>query len=103
MFLKIITHPVFMNLNFHMPMVVDLSHPLIMLTGENGSGKSTLLHSLYYSLKGEEVENFSYKLLQKPDRLGDVFLFRIGLYSLWSYPPIQPNHLIFVELHPSLF
>ena len=75
MFLKIITHPVFMNLNFHMPMVVDLSHPLIMLTGENGSGKSTLLHSLYYSLKGEDVENFSYKLLQKPDRLGDVFLF----------------------------
>ena len=75
MFLKIITHPVFINLNFHMPMVVDLSHPLIMLTGENGSGKSTLLHSLYYSLKGEDVESFSYKMLQKPDKLGDVFLF----------------------------
>ncbi len=75
MFLKIITHPVFINLNFHMPMVLDLSHPLIMLTGENGSGKSTLLHSLYYSLTGEEVANFTYKLSNKPDDLGGVFLF----------------------------
>ena len=38
MFLKILAHPVFVNLNFHMPMIVDLSHPLIMLQGENGSG-----------------------------------------------------------------
>ena len=75
MFLKIITHPVFINLNFHMPMVLDLSHPLIMLTGENGSGKSTLLQSLYYSLTGEEVANFTYKLSNKPDDLGGVFLF----------------------------
>ena len=51
MYLKILSHPVFMNLNFHMPMVVDLSHPLIMLEGENGSGKSTLLYSIYYALK----------------------------------------------------
>jgi hypothetical protein len=35
MFLKILAHPVFTNLNFHMPMIVDLSHPLIMLRGEN--------------------------------------------------------------------
>ena len=46
MYLKILAHPVFVNLNFHMPMIVDLSHPLIMLQGENGCGKSTLLHSI---------------------------------------------------------
>ena len=54
MYLKILVHPVFVNLNFHMPMIVDLSHPLVMLTGENGSGKSTLLHSIYYALRGGE-------------------------------------------------
>ena len=75
MILKILAHPIFMNLNFHMPMVIDLSHPLILLSGENGSGKSTLLHSLYYSLRGEEVDNFSYRVLQKPDDLSEVFLF----------------------------
>ena len=74
MFLKILTHPVFMNLNFHMPMVVDLSHPLIMLKGENGSGKSTLLHSLYYALRGDRIENFSYRL-QPGKRPKNVFLF----------------------------
>lgn len=74
MFLKILSHPVFMNLNFHMPMVIDLSHPLIMLSGENGSGKSTLLHSLYYAFRGEEVENYVYRFQgTKPD--GRVFLF----------------------------
>ncbi len=74
MFLKILTHPVFMNLNFHMPMVIDLSHPLIMLSGENGSGKSTLLHSLYYAFRGEQVENYVYRFEgAKPD--GKVFLF----------------------------
>ena len=52
MYLKILAHPVFVNLNFHLPMIVDLYHPLIMLTGENGSGKSTLLHSILYALKG---------------------------------------------------
>ena len=62
MFLKILTHPVFMNLNYHMPMVVDLQHPLIMLQGENGSGKSTLLHSIFYALKGEQVDSYSYRL-----------------------------------------
>ncbi len=56
MYLKILAHPIFVNLNFHMPMVVDLSHPLIMLAGENGSGKSTLLHSIYYALRGEQVD-----------------------------------------------
>lgn len=60
--LRILSHPVFMNLNFHMPMIVDLSHPLVMLTGENGSGKSTLLHSIYYALHGQEIEHYSYRI-----------------------------------------
>ena len=30
MHLKILGHPVFTALNFHMPMIVDLSHPLIV-------------------------------------------------------------------------
>jgi predicted ATPase len=62
MFLKILAHPVFANLNFHMPLMVDLSHPLIMLAGENGCGKSTLLHSIYRALRGDQVENYIYKL-----------------------------------------
>ena len=66
MVLKILAHPVLSNLNFHMPMVVDLSHPLIVLAGENGSGKSTLLHSIYYALRDEDVDGYVYKL----DRAG---------------------------------
>ena len=46
MHLKILGHPIFTNLNFHMPMIVDLSHPLIILQGENGAGKSTLINTL---------------------------------------------------------
>jgi predicted ATPase len=47
-----------------------------MLTGDNGCGKSTLLHSIYYAMKGEEVEHYSYEvnlntLREKPE----VFLF----------------------------
>jgi predicted ATPase len=61
MHLKILAHPVFVNLGFHMPMIVDLSHPLIMLQGENASGKSTLLHSLYYAFRGEQVDGYVYK------------------------------------------
>ena len=74
-YLKILSHPVFMNLNFHMPMVVDLSHPLIMLTGENGSGKSTLLHSIYYAVKGEQVPHYSYRLELGEASAPHVFLF----------------------------
>ena len=62
MYLKILAHPVFVNLNFHMPIIVDLSHPLIMLQGENGSGKSTLLHSIYYALRGQQVDGYIYRL-----------------------------------------
>lgn len=75
MFLKILAHPVFTNLNFHMPMVVDLSNPLIMVTGENGSGKSTLLHSIHYALRGETTDGFVYKLDRGTVRKGQVFLF----------------------------
>ena len=75
MYLKILGHPVFVNLNFHMPMIVDLSHPLVMLTGENGSGKSTLLHSIYYALRGEKVENYAYTLDRGGVTIGKVFLF----------------------------
>lgn len=73
--LKILAHPVFINLNFHMPMVVDLSHPLIMLKGENGSGKSTLLHSIYYALRGDEIENYVYRLNPGKVKIDKVFFF----------------------------
>ena len=75
MYLKILHHPVFIGLSFHMPMVVDLSHPLVMLTGENGSGKSTLLHSLYYALKGEQVDGYIYQLDTREITWEKVFLF----------------------------
>jgi len=75
MFLKILSHPVFVNLNFHMPMIVDLSHPLTMLTGENGSGKSTLLHSIHYALRGEQADGYLYRLDRGGLKPGKVFLF----------------------------
>jgi len=75
MLLKILSHPVFLNLNFHMPMIMDLSHPLIMLAGENGSGKSTLLHSIYYALRGEEVDHYVYRIDLKGRKASQVFLF----------------------------
>jgi predicted ATPase len=59
--LKILAHPIFVNLGFHMPMIVDLSHPLIMLRGENASGKSTLLRSLRIAMMGEEVDGYVYR------------------------------------------
>src|SRR5262245_7681541 len=75
MYLKILAHPVFTNLNFHMPMIVDLSHPLIMLTGENGSGKSTLLQSIAYALRGEKPEGFIYRLESGNITPGRAYLF----------------------------
>ncbi|MBI5085310.1 MAG: AAA family ATPase, partial [Acidobacteria bacterium] len=74
MFLKILSHPVFVNLNFHMPMLVDLSHPLILLTGENGCGKSTLLYSISYALQDKEIEGFVYRLENRIPS-SKVFLF----------------------------
>jgi predicted ATPase len=75
MYLKILAHPVFPHLNFHMPMVVDLRNPLIMLQGENGSGKSTLLNSLHYAIRGEQVEGYVYKLETGDVKLGRSYLF----------------------------
>ena len=75
MYLKVLAHPVFVNLNFHMPLLVDLSHPLIMLQGENGSGKSTLLHSIYYALRGQQVEGYIYRLDTGGLKIGEVYLF----------------------------
>ena len=75
MYLKILGHPVFTNLNFHMPMIVDLSHALIMLQGENGSGKSTLLYSIYHALRGEQAEGFVYRLETGDVKPGKIFLF----------------------------
>lgn len=75
MYLKILGHPVFTMLNFHMPMIVDLSHPLIMLQGENGSGKSTLLHSIQYALRGEAVDGYIYRLDRGDVPAGQSYLF----------------------------
>lgn len=75
MFLKILAHPVFPNLNFHMPMVIDLRNPLIMLQGENGSGKSTLLQSLHLALKGEQVDGYIYRLETGDIKPGKSYLF----------------------------
>jgi predicted ATPase len=87
MYLKILGHPIFTNLNFHMPMIVDLSHPLVMLQGENGSGKSTLLHSIYYALRGEQVEGYVYRL--EP---GDVTPGRAYLFDAEQHNPrVQPE------------
>ena len=75
MYLKILAHPVFPRLNFHMPMVVDLRNPLIMLEGENGSGKSTLLNSLHCALRGEQVDGYVYRLETGEVKLGRSYLF----------------------------
>jgi predicted ATPase len=75
MVLKILGHPVFTSLNFHMPMMVDLSHPVVMLTGENGSGKSTLLHSIYYALRGQEMDGYLYRLDKGNVPVDKTFLF----------------------------
>jgi predicted ATPase len=75
MYLKILAHPVFPSLNFHMPMIVDLRNPLIMLTGENGSGKSTLLHSIHIALRGEKSEGYIYRLEAAATPPGRSYLF----------------------------
>lgn len=62
MILKILAHPILVNLNFHMPIMVDLSYRLILLTGDNGCGKSTLLHSIYYALRGDQIDGYVYRL-----------------------------------------
>jgi predicted ATPase len=91
MFLKILAHPVFTNLNFHMPMIVDLSHPLIMLRGENGSGKSTLLHSIHYALRGQSVDGYIYRLEPGPDSGPDSGKVKIGESYLFDAEQHNPR------------
>lgn len=101
MFLKILAHPVFVNLNFHMPMIVDLSHPLVMLQGENGSGKSTLLHSIHYALKGEQVDGYIYRLDKQKVAIGQVFLFDAEAHNPRTQLEIfkdQPETLEFLQM-----
>ena len=101
MFLKILAHPVFTNLNFHMPMLVDLSHPLVMLSGENGSGKSTLLHSIQYALRGEAAEGYLYNLDWQGLTPGKVFLFDAEQHNPRMQLELfrdQPEMLEFLQL-----
>jgi predicted ATPase len=99
-YLKILAHPIFTNLSFHMPMVVDLSHPLIMLEGENGSGKSTLLHSIYHALKGEEIEGYVYKMQLGDLKPGKILLFDAEQHNPRNHPELfeeEPEMREFVE------
>jgi predicted ATPase len=101
MFLKILSHPVFTNLNFHMPMIVDLSHPIVMLAGENGSGKSTLLHSIHYALRGERTEGYVYKLDRGGVKTGKVFLFDAEQHNprmQLDFFKDQPDMMEFLQL-----
>jgi predicted ATPase len=101
MYLKILAHPVFTNLNFHMPMVVDLSHPLVLLTGENGCGKSTLLHSIMYALRGEKVDGYIYKMEGAPADLGRAYLFDAEQHNPRMQPELfkeQPEMVEFLQM-----
>lgn len=101
MYLKILAHPIFVSLGFRMPMIIDLSHPLIMLTGENGSGKSTLLHSLYYAFRKQKVDGFVYRLdLGKIDT-PKVFLFDAEQHNPRKQPELfadQPEIQEFLQM-----
>ncbi len=95
MYLKILSHPIFPDLGFHMPMIVDLSHPLILLQGENASGKSTLLQSIYMAFKGEQAEGYVYKA-----ELKDVDAKRVFLFDAEQHNP--RNQLGFFENQPEM-
>lgn len=56
MFLKMLTHPVFAVPTLNTPMIVDISHPLIMFTSGSGCGKSPLLHSIYYVIGADKMD-----------------------------------------------
>ena len=101
MYLKILAHPVFTVLNFHMPMIVDLSHPLVMLQGENGSGKSTLLHSIYYALRGDQVEGYVWRLEPGEVHTGQSFLFDAEQHNPRNQLQLfkdQPEMLEFLQM-----
>jgi predicted ATPase len=94
-YLKILAHPIFPDLGFHMPMIVDLSHPLILLKGENASGKSTLLQSIYMAFKGEQAEGYVYNA-----ELGDSDAKRVFLFDAEQHNP--RNQLGFFENQPEM-
>jgi len=101
MYLKILAHPIFTSLNFHMPMIVDLSHPLVMLQGENGSGKSTLLHSIYYALRVEPVEGYVYRLDAGGVKFPQAHLFDAEQHNPRMQPELfreEPEMLEFLRL-----
>ena len=101
MFLKILSHPVFVNLNYHMPMVVDLRNPLIMLQGENGSGKSTLLHSILYALRGDSVDGYVYHWDGGKPQTREVFLFDAERHNPRTQLELfegQPEMLEFLQM-----
>ena len=101
MYLKILSHPVFVNLGYRMPMVVDLSHPLVMLAGENGSGKSTLLHSMHYALRGEKADGFVYQVEPGKVQIRNVFLFDAEQHNprtLLSFFKDNPAMLEFLQM-----
>ena len=62
-------------------MIVDLSHPIVMLTGENGSGKSTLLHSIKIAIDGEQVPQYIYRLERDGVENTSSFLFDAELHN----------------------
>lgn len=62
-------------------MIVDLSYPIVMLTGENGSGKSTLLHSIKIAMNQEHVPQFVYYLEKDGVDTSTVFLFDAELHN----------------------
>ncbi len=95
MYLKILAHPVFVDLGFHMPMIVDLSHPLILLQGENASGKSTLLQSLYMAFRGEQTDGYVYKSELKGIDPKKTFLFDAEQHN-------PRNQLGFFENQPQM-
>jgi predicted ATPase len=98
--LKILAHPIFTSLSFHMPMVLDLSHPLIMLEGENGSGKSTLLHSIYHALQGEQIDGYVYKLQLDGLKPEKILLFDAEQHNPRNHPELfdeEPEMREFVE------
>jgi len=101
MYLKILAHPIFTVLNFHMPMIVDLSHPLVMLQGENGSGKSTLLHSIYYALRGDQMEGYVWRLEPGDVKPGQSFLFDAEQHNPRNQLQLfkdQPEMLEFLQM-----
>lgn len=100
MFLKILAHPILVNLNFHMPIVMDLRHPLTLIQGENGSGKSTLLHSIHLALRNEQVDGYIYRLDTQGANTENVFLFDAESHNPRAHLELfedQPEMLEFLQ------